>query len=82
VKDGDSLDGFKGISEKHGKFVTGVTAFTARIQLGSVETLSMKAWPSTLEQESNMKVSLISASVVVYTALATAWLCYADKLIF
>ena len=27
-----------------------------------------------------MKLPLISASVVVYTALATAWLCYADKL--
>lgn len=30
-----------------------------------------------------MKLPLISATVVVYTALATAWLCYAaDKIVF
>jgi hypothetical protein len=28
-----------------------------------------------------MKLQLISASVVVYTALATAWLCYAGRLL-
>jgi hypothetical protein len=28
-----------------------------------------------------MKVPLISASVIAYTTLAAAWLCYAEKLI-
>lgn len=28
-----------------------------------------------------MKLPLISATVVVYTALATAWLCYAGRLV-